>query len=101
MITEQQIADFAAACEAMRADYHAKVGDTVNSNHIGYTIGRKYARLTSPNGSNPDGSTWAFVDMTTGDIFKPASWSAPAKHARGNIRDGARDMGPHGPAYLR
>jgi hypothetical protein len=28
---------------------------------------------------------WAFVERTTGDIFKPASFNAPAKYARGNI----------------
>ena len=27
----------------------------------------------------------AFVDIATGDIFKPASFKAPAKHARGNV----------------
>ena len=26
----------------------------------------------------------AFVDKQTGDIFKPASFNAPAKHSRGN-----------------
>jgi len=44
-------------------------------------FGRKYAKLLSNNG----GAAWGFVDMTTGDLLKAASWSAPAKHARGNI----------------
>jgi len=51
-----------------------------------------------------DRSAWAFVDKTTGDILKPASWAAPAKHARGNIFDQAGGMahiGPYGPNYLR
>lgn len=45
-----------------------------------------------------------FVDMTTGDVLKPASWKTPAKHARGNIFDaqnGLGSMGEHGPAYLK
>jgi hypothetical protein len=33
------------------------------------------------------GSIHAFIDIATGDIFKPAGWKAPAKGARGNIRD--------------
>jgi len=33
------------------------------------------------------GSIHAFIDIETGDIFKPAGWKAPAKGARGNIRD--------------
>lgn len=49
-------------------------------------------------------SVWAFIDKTTGDVLKPASWSAPAKQARGNIFDEKNGMGsmtPYGPAYIR
>ncbi len=49
-------------------------------------------------------SAWAFVDRTNGDVLKPASWRAPAKHARGNIFDesnGLAAMGPYGPAYIK
>ena len=44
------------------------------------------------------GSVWGFIGKTAGvhkgipykvgDVFKPAGWSAPAKHVRGNIFDG-------------
>ena len=30
-------------------------------------------------------SAWCFVDATTGDVYKPASWKAPAKHVRYNL----------------
>ena len=29
-----------------------------------------------------DSSVHSFVDKNTGDVFKPASWKAPAKHVR-------------------
>ncbi|WFU52223.1 hypothetical protein QA639_21180 [Bradyrhizobium pachyrhizi] len=51
-----------------------------------------------------EGSAHCFVCKTTGDVLKSASWSKPAKHARGNILDahnGLLHMGPYGPAYLR
>jgi hypothetical protein len=51
-----------------------------------------------------DRSAFAFICKRTGDVLKPASWSAPAKHARGNIFDehnGIGSIGPYGPAYLR
>ncbi len=51
-----------------------------------------------------DDGVHVFVDMETGDVLMPASWAAPAKHARGNIYDqwnGLKSMGPYGPAYLR
>ena len=30
-------------------------------------------------------SVYAFIELGSGDIYKPASWRAPAKHVRGNI----------------
>ncbi|UPT95459.1 hypothetical protein J4G48_0040610 [Bradyrhizobium barranii subsp. apii] len=51
-----------------------------------------------------DRSAFAFVDKATGDVLKAASWSKPAKHARGNVFDthnGLAKIGPYGPAYLR
>ena len=30
---------------------------------------------------------WCFVDAATGDVYKPASWKAPAKHVRYNLFD--------------
>ena len=34
-----------------------------------------------------EGSVHAFVDKQTGQIYKPASWRAPAKHVRYDLRD--------------
>ena len=33
-----------------------------------------------------DASVHAFVDKKTGQVFKPASWAAPAKHVRFDMR---------------
>ena len=41
--------------------------------------GRKYVKLVQK------GSVFCFIEKATGHIFKPASYSAPAKHARGSI----------------
>lgn len=50
-------------------------------------------------------SVYCFVDRETGDILKAASWRAPAKHARGNIKDPdggwGTAVGPYGAAYLK
>ena len=43
--------------------------------------GRKYIKLAW------GGSVYAFINTKNGDVLKPASWQAPAKHARGNIYD--------------
>ena len=33
-----------------------------------------------------EGSVHAFVDKNTGEVFKPASYNAPAKHVRYDLR---------------
>ena len=38
-------------------------------------------------GKYRDGSVHAFVDKETGEVYKPASWRAPAKHVRFNLSD--------------
>ena len=38
-------------------------------------------------GQYRDGSVHCFVDKETGDVYKPASWSAPAKHIRYTFQD--------------
>lgn len=61
----------------------------------------KYASDANPDGR---GNCYAFVDLETGDILKPASWKAPAKHARGNIFDEQHGLGAvhvFGVNYLR
>jgi hypothetical protein len=60
--------------------------------------GRRYIKVIRSD------SVHAFIDKTNGDVLKPATWRAPAKHARGNIfheDNGQGCMGPYGPAYLR
>ena len=50
--------------------------------------GRKYHKIVMeiPNDNRPPSrSVHAFVDRTTGDVYKPASFKAPAKHVRFNL----------------
>jgi hypothetical protein len=61
--------------------------------------GRKYAKLIrgekdpETGEARPSRSVHSFVDKSTGEIFKAASFKAPAKHARGSIyRNHGRSM---------
>lgn len=51
--------------------------------------GRRFAKLVSfeldCDGRSVDKGVHSFVDIETGEIFKPKTYKAPAKHARGNI----------------
>ena len=46
--------------------------------------GRKYHKLIMETGGGSR-SVHAFVDKKTGDVYKPASFKAPAKHVRFNL----------------
>jgi hypothetical protein len=61
--------------------------------------GKKYTRIVVRTWGS--GSAFCFIDNATGDILKSDGWKRPAKGVRGNIRNGAADVGPYGPAYLR
>ena len=45
--------------------------------------GRKYIKVISRSGDNR--RVHSFIDKKTGDLYKAASWNAPAKGARYNI----------------
>jgi hypothetical protein len=61
------------------------------------SFGQKYVKIVR------DNSVWAFIAISNGDILKPASWRAPAKHARGNIFNVNPLEGTdiYGPLYIR
>jgi hypothetical protein len=66
----------------------------------------KARKVTTAAGVSPRvvTSAFCFIDRATGNILKAASFSAPAKGVRGNIRDPhywLKSVTPYGAAYLR
>lgn len=59
-----------------------------------YEVGNKYVKVVTPS------SVFCFVDRTTGDVLKAASWKAPAKHARGNLFTGKIGVTAYGAEYM-
>tara|TARA_Y100000816_G_scaffold158732_1_gene113389 strand:- start:948 stop:1370 length:423 start_codon:yes stop_codon:yes gene_type:complete len=58
---------------------------------IKFTIstGKKYHKIIQNdfrNGKYESAGVHAFVDKKTGEVYKPASWKAPAKHVRYDMR---------------
>jgi hypothetical protein len=50
-----------------------------------YTTGKRFHKVwRSRDGIKPS-SIYAFVEITTGDIYRAASYNAPANYVRGNI----------------
>lgn len=77
--------------------YHAEHFPNLPKQVIKVSQGRKYVKIVKSN------SVFAFINRENGDILKPASFKAPAKHARGNIfnSDPLSCIGPYGVAYLK
>lgn len=75
----------------------------------------KFIRIESVLFNNTSRSVWAFVAKAdghnkqlghyrAGDIFKPAGWATPARHARGNVFENlplCNIQTVYGPEYLK
>ena len=70
---------------------------TANLYKFDYQIGKKYIKVFNLQYSEASdyynrpagyraGSVTAFIDKNTGEVYKPASWKAPAKHVRFDLR---------------
>ena len=66
---------------------------TANLYKWDYKVGKKFIKVFNLQydtfrGRNQykAGSVTAFIDKNTGEVYKPASWKAPAKHVRFDLR---------------
>lgn len=64
----------------------------INKKHKDYAefvivSGRKYLRIEMHYLDNNSKSITAFVDKSTGDVYKPASWKSPSTGVRYNLLD--------------
>ena len=70
---------------------------TANLYKFDYQVGKKYIKVFNLQYSEAcdyynrpagyrQGSVTAFIDKQTGEVYKPASWKAPAKHVRFDLR---------------
>ena len=70
---------------------------TANLYKFDYTVGKKYIKVFHLTYETANeylgrkagyraGSVTAFIDRKTGEVYKPASWKAPAKHVRFDLR---------------
>ena len=68
--------------EALEKNYLFRYSESSRPVEFTVETGRKYFKIMQDHGG-----VHAFVDKKTGDVFKPASWNAPAKHVRYNLLD--------------
>ena len=68
------------------------VSGTANLDKFRYYQGKKYLKVVREeyderNDRWRDTTVHAFINTETGEVYKPASWKAPAKHVRFNFCD--------------
>ena len=80
-----------------KEELNAIENGTANLYKFDYKVGKKYIKVFNlqyseacdyynrPAGYRA-GSVTAFIDKNTGEVYKPASWKAPAKHVRFDLR---------------
>ena len=72
-------------CDALQADYQGRYSHGSNYTFALDSSGRKYHKVFMYINGQRD-SIHAFIDKKTGDVFKPASFKAPAKGVRYDLR---------------
>ena len=71
-------------CDCLLEDFKRANNRKTDDYKFYIESGRKYHKLIMETGGGSR-SVHAFVDKKTGDLYKPASFKAPAKHVRFNL----------------
>ena len=78
-----------------------------NLDRFRYYEGKKYLKVVREEfdtfqGRNKwrDTTVHAFIDRKTGEVYKPASWKAPAKHVRFNLSNDLDRQKLHDPNFV-
>lgn len=95
----KQIEDYKAENYKQALSEWLKKANKITSNELTVSVGRKYDRIISGE-NNWDRCAFCFINRSNGDVLKSASWSKPARHARGNIYTNKLGVGQFGAHYL-
>jgi len=91
---EFHLGGFLGDCQEMLKEHYETRFPNLGIPEIKVYQGGKYYKVAKKDGSQNNESVWFFVDKEEGNIWKAASWKAPAKNfPRGNIlTDNAKDV---------
>ena len=71
-------------CDALLDNFKSRNNSSSSDYKFYIESGRKYHKLIMETGAGSR-SVHAFIDKKTGEVFKSASWKAPAKGVRYNL----------------
>ena len=96
--TIERIEEMRTILETKLVEYYDSRFPRLDYTKVTLSYGRKYAKLIV------NSSVHSFVNIESGDIYKAASYRAPAKHIRGNVWEKdcsfMKGWGLYGAAYL-
>lgn len=108
--SEANLGHYMKGLNNLNSQHAASNGDHwAYKKHYSVEHGKRYAKVVVE-GATPEGkpngqrSVHSFIDKTNGNVLKANGWKAPHPTPRGNIGNddhGMKNMGVHGPAYLR
>ena len=81
------------------------VSGTANLDKFRYYEGKKYLKVVREeyderNDRWRDTTVHAFINRATGEVYKPASWKAPAKHVRFDLSNDLDRQNLHDPNFV-
>ena len=81
------------------------VSDTAKLDKFRYYQGKKYLKVVREeyderNDRWRDTTVHAFINTETGEVYKPASWKAPAKHVRFDLSNDLDRQNLHDPNFV-
>ena len=81
------------------------VSGTAKLDKFRYYEGKKYLKVVREeyderNDRWRDTTVHAFINRETGEVYKPASWKAPAKHVRFNLSNDLDRQNLHDPNFV-
>ena len=99
---EEMLSNYVYYIQKITDQYYADMNFSTQNCKVSVNMGRKFAKIVKTNEGGGT-SVHSFVELSTGNVYKAASWNSRAKHVRANINDYEslkRGVNHHGANYL-
>ena len=73
-------------CNRLEENFNHNFPKQAGSRQYTVTTGRKYHKIIDNRGGSGDVAVHCFIDKNTGEVYKAASYKAPAKGVRFDLR---------------
>jgi hypothetical protein len=82
----ETIETYVAAIQAAAQARYDALKYTIPAPKYSFNTGKRFYKVMENRPYSGGSSVHCFVEIATGDIYKPASWNTPAKGVRSNLQ---------------